>query len=262
MAYERLSLHNASMIASYAEHIQRYEFALQYCRGMRVLDAGCGTGYGSYFLATNGAKTVLGVDISDEALNEAKHNYEAGNLSYERRDVELLADDASLAQKFDVIVNFENLEHLRHPAKLVSGAAKLLGKGGRFITSTPNGAISTLDARGQPMNPFHFKEFTLEELTSLLAPYFRVSIYGQWLTHQGMLRQLRSRELFEQLCEAYYNPFSRLGRVVKKVLGKQTAQPPLYTGNADAFSGDYAIHPLETKPYRWEPTTLVAICER
>ena len=39
MSYERLSLNDASIIASYAEHIQRYEFALQYCRGKRVLDA-------------------------------------------------------------------------------------------------------------------------------------------------------------------------------------------------------------------------------
>src|SRR5215475_9744123 len=106
--WERLSLKDQSLIASYAEHIQRYEFALSYCRGKSVLDAGCGTGYGSHFLAANGAKSVLAVDISDEALTEARQRYKAGGLSYERRDVESLGDDPALSGKFDVIVNFEN----------------------------------------------------------------------------------------------------------------------------------------------------------
>ena len=264
MTYERLSLNDESMVASYAEHIQRYEFALEYCREKRVLDAGCGTGYGSHFLAANGARSVLALDISDEALNEAKQNYRLDNLRYERRDVETLGDDPALRNQFDVVVNFENLEHLPQPERLASGVAAILAQaGGTLITSTPNGAVSDLDEDGKPANVFHVKEFTLEELRSLLSPHFEhLSMYGQWLTHGGMLRKARARELFEQLCEAYYNPMSRLGRMVKRVAGKKVAAPPRFTAGQDSFAGDYLIRPLEAEAFRWAPAVLIAGCER
>ena len=263
MIYERLSLTDDSMIASYEEHIQRYTFALEYCRGKRVLDAGCGTGYGSYFLAANGAKSVLAVDISDEALNEAGQNYRLPNLRYERMDVEILGDNPALRGQFDVVVNFENLEHLPHPEKLVSGVAAILQSGGILITSTPNGAISALDKHGKLLNAFHVKEFTQDEFRSLLSPHFdQLAMYGQWLTHGGVLRKLRARELWEQLCEAYFNPMSRLGRMMKRVLGKQVAGPPRLTSGADAFVGDHVIHPLELEVFRWAPEVLIAVCEK
>src|SRR5580698_10136591 len=103
---ERLSLGDKSLLYSYADHFLRYEWVLQFCRGRRVLDAGCGTGYGSHFLAANGASAVLAVDISEEALSEATQNYRLDNLRYERRDVETLGDDQALSGQFDVVVNF------------------------------------------------------------------------------------------------------------------------------------------------------------
>jgi SAM-dependent methyltransferase len=264
MTYERLSLNDESLIASFAEHIQRYKFALEYCRGKRVLDAGCGTGYGSHFLASSGARSVLGLDISGEALSEAKQNYQLDNLQFEQRDVEMLGNDPALRGQFEVVVNFENLEHLLHPERLVSGAAEILRQAaGPFIVSTPNGEISVLDKTGNLLNLFHIKEFTEEELRSLLSPHFsRISIYGQWLTHDGMLRKLRARELFEQLCESYYSPAIRAGRLIKRIAGKKVAPPPRFTAGADSYAGDYVIRPLEAGAFRWAPAVLIAVCEK
>jgi SAM-dependent methyltransferase len=207
---------------------------------------------------------VLALDISDEALNEAMQNYRLDNLRYERRDVEMLGDDPSLREQFDVVVNFENLEHLPHPERLISGVAAILAQaGGTLITSTPNGAINDLGKNGKPVNVFHAKEFTAEEFMSLLSPHFgRVSMYGQWLTHGGMLRKARARELFEQLCEAYFNPMSRLGRVVKRLAGKKVAGPPRFTAGMDSFPGDYVICPLEKETFRWPPAVLIAVCKK
>src|SRR5258708_30443469 len=50
------------------EHKQRYEWALDYCQGKRVLDVACGTAYGSTILAQSGAAHVVGVDMSAEAI--------------------------------------------------------------------------------------------------------------------------------------------------------------------------------------------------
>ena len=56
------------------EHIARYAFAARLCRNRRVLDAGCGTGYGSAELALN-AQLVTGIDVSAEALAYAAENF-------------------------------------------------------------------------------------------------------------------------------------------------------------------------------------------
>ena len=262
MSSERISLNDQTLISSYAESIQRYEFALKYCTDKRVLDAGCGTGYGAHFLAANGVRSVLGLDISDEAITEAKDNYRLNNLHFERRDVETLADDPPLGGQFDVVVNFENLAHLQHPERMIGAVAKLLPKGGTLITSTPNGEVSALDENGKPLYRFHYRVYTASDLRSFLSPHFnRLSMYGQWLTHEGMLRRLRAKELFAQLCEAYYNPMARAGRVIKRMVGKSAAGPPKFTGAADSYTGDYVIQPLESGDFRWAPTVLIAVCE-
>src|SRR3954452_8252935 len=40
-------------------HLSIYNFAKFFTFGKRVLDAGCGTGYGSHYLLENGARSVL-----------------------------------------------------------------------------------------------------------------------------------------------------------------------------------------------------------
>src|SRR5262245_58225397 len=53
----------------HAEHLQRYEFAARsLTKGARVLDAGCGVGYGAAYLVDRGAATVAAVDASADAL--------------------------------------------------------------------------------------------------------------------------------------------------------------------------------------------------
>ena len=56
-----------------AIHLNRYLVVRGLCRGRRVLDIACGEGYGS-FLMTDvwGASSVAGVDISHEAIDNAR----------------------------------------------------------------------------------------------------------------------------------------------------------------------------------------------
>ena len=205
---ERLSLVDKTLIASFAEHIQRYRFALPYCQGKCVLDAGCGVGYGSAYLAANGAKSVLAVDIAEEALREACSTYQRDNLSFRQMDVEKMAAATGLPEAVEVVINFENLEHLSHPEQFVAGAKKLLKPtGGMLVISTPNGDVALLDQNGKPCNTFHVKEYTLQEFKEMLGRRFSdLRLFGQWLTFDGQLRQMRARETFEQLCALYYNP--------------------------------------------------------
>lgn len=47
-----------------------------------MLDVACGTGYGTKYLQHNGARETTGVDISDEAIRFATHNYTDKNLKF------------------------------------------------------------------------------------------------------------------------------------------------------------------------------------
>lgn len=260
---ERVSLSDSTLLASYAENIQRYQFASRFSRGKRALDAGCGSGYGAHFLAANGASSVLGVDISPEAITEAKTHYRRENLRYECQDLEALKLEHTPATQFGVVVNFENLAHLSRPERMMQGVSELLPEGGIFIVSTPNGAVIPKDESGRPLYKFQHRAYLADELSEFLAAYFpRITMYGQWLTHAGMLHKMRSKELFDQLCEAYYNPMSRLGRVLKRAMGRRVEAPPRLTAASDSFVGDYEIHPLDAEVYPWAPTVLLAIAEK
>lgn len=253
---ERLSIQDDSMLPSYCDHIQRYEFALQHCVGKTVLDAGCGVGYGSYFLAQNGAKSVTAVDLSAEALAEARESFSHPLVRHELNDVQTMSFD----EQFDAIVNFENIEHIPHPDQLVQRAVETLGPGGVFITSTPDGARGDVNADGKPNNPFHVKEYTRDELDHILSAGFaQRTFYGQWLTPAGALRRQRNQELHTQLCEIYFAPAARLWRAARRALGRSVAPPPAFAG-MDYMPGDTVIAPLASPPVPWGPQVLLAVC--
>ena len=72
-----------------ALHLKRYEFARPHCVDKAVLDAGCGVGYGSAFLGET-ARSVVGVDVSSEAIDYARARYGAGNVEFAVDDLQSL----------------------------------------------------------------------------------------------------------------------------------------------------------------------------
>src|ERR1035438_10067223 len=91
------------------EHVARYTFASRLARGKRVLDGGCGAGYGSAELDRT-ALTVVGADLAPEAVEFARAHYQSPNLSFEQASCVSLPYDAS---SFDLVVAFEVIEHLQ-----------------------------------------------------------------------------------------------------------------------------------------------------
>jgi SAM-dependent methyltransferase len=257
MTFERLSVDDGSFFSSYHEHMQRYQFALNYCVGKRVLDAGCGIGYGAAYLASNGAREVEAVDISEAAIKEAKRCFQRVNATFKTADVEQIAE--AFSSSFDVIVNFENIEHLSNPDKFIDGASRLSKL---LITSSPNGEISSVDSSGRLLNEYHVKEFTADELFEAVSPRFpNVEIFGQWLTPTGKLHRARSWETFILLNESYRNPVNRVWRAAKKLAGRRPLPAPTYHGNADSYPGCYEITHIEARPYPWPPETIIAVCQ-
>src|SRR5215475_3310651 len=71
------------------EHFARYAFAARLARGKRVLDAGCGAGYGSAELASV-AEQVVGIDRAPDALEFARANYPLEHLRFDEGSCESL----------------------------------------------------------------------------------------------------------------------------------------------------------------------------
>ncbi len=149
-----------------AEHRARYEFACRRIEGRKVLDIGCGAGYGSYMMSAHaGDAGVVGVDIDESTIGYAKKNYEASGLNFMVADVTRVPFSDN---EFTACVCFEVIEHIENPEELLKEAARVLDPSGIFIVSTPNGAVKV---SSQP-NPFHMKEFNLSEFTELIRAYF------------------------------------------------------------------------------------------
>lgn len=155
-------------------HLVKYKFALDFCRGKKLLEIGCGTGYGSNYLAENGVKIITACDVDPSAISFARRHNPHSNINFLEADVEKL----ELAEKYDVVVAFEVIEHLQQPEKLITIAKKSLKKGGFLILSTPNKTYSSFDG-SRPSNPYHVYEYYPNELEQLLDKYFEtVNLYG------------------------------------------------------------------------------------
>src|SRR5271157_2740391 len=258
---ERISLEDETFFGGYSNHIQRHAFVQTYCLDRRVLDAGCGTGYGTSYLAMHRTGNIVGLDISDEALAEASRLYRRDNLRFVKGDVERLTEIPDLLGPFDVVVNLENLEHLNSPIRFLEQVRKILTEEGTLVVSTPNGEITERDEHGNIKNQFHVREFAEDEFRDMLRQIFgSVELFGQWKTPECIARLEFETRLFETLCELYYGPGARLWRKIRGVLGKKCARPPEFTGAGVSFSREFTIEPLASRPFPWPPDVILAVC--
>lgn len=150
------------------EHYHRYALASHFATGARVLDLGCGEGFGPALLA-DGAREVVGIDIDPQTVEHAAAHYSSGNLHFalgSMIDPELLAG----APPFDVITCFEALEHVEEQDTLLTVVRRLLAPGGLFLTSTPD--VTVYSHQHGNDNPFHVRELTEAQFRALLGGSF------------------------------------------------------------------------------------------
>jgi 2-polyprenyl-3-methyl-5-hydroxy-6-metoxy-1,4-benzoquinol methylase len=174
------------------EHLSRYEFAKQFARGKRVLDAGCGSGYGAAELARIAAE-VTAIDAAPDALNYARERYQAANLHFQQGLCTALPDGP-----YDLITAFEVIEHLENWRGFLAEARRVLAPGGRFIVSTPNTLYYAESRRGSGANPFHVHEFEYAEFRDELRRVFgQVALFAQNHAEGVMFSPLDSEGLAE-----------------------------------------------------------------
>lgn len=165
--------------------IHKYLFASKYSENKSVLDVACGIGYGSNIIKNNtkschvigGDNYFKGIKFGNETYNK---NIDFCNLSA----IFLPFKDSSL----DMVISFETFEHLKDLNKFLEEIRRTLKDGGLLICSTPNRVWSE---RVGIKNEFHLKEYTHDELESILNKYFKeIKSYGQIETASEILYRL------------------------------------------------------------------------
>jgi SAM-dependent methyltransferase len=140
-------------------HLAAYRWAATMAAGRRVLDAGCGEGYGAALLAETAAG-VVGVDRAEAVtVAGARHRHE--RLAYRVADLSRLAE---LGDRFELTLSFQVIEHLEDPVGFLRGLAAVTVPGGTILVTTPNRLMSVSE------NPYHMREWTAPELLALAQP--------------------------------------------------------------------------------------------
>lgn len=158
------------------EHLARYRFAQRFTRAdSRVLDAGCGSGYGAG--AFDPASLVTGIDISADAVDYAKRHYSRPGVAFVQGSCDALpfADGS-----FDLIAAFEVIEHLERWREMLHESRRVLRSTGILLVSTPNKAWYTESRGAAGPNPFHVREFNYGEFeTELRSVFEHVQLWTQ-----------------------------------------------------------------------------------
>ncbi|MFP8873118.1 MAG: class I SAM-dependent methyltransferase, partial [Myxococcota bacterium] len=126
---ERLHEGNELFGVDLARHRAAYCFAAERVAGGRVLDLGCGSGYGAAELART-APGVVGLDRipPDSYVREAPVRFVRGDLN----GIPLSPS------AFDLVVSFQVIEHLEDPTLYLDAMARMLKHEGLAIITTPN----------------------------------------------------------------------------------------------------------------------------
>lgn len=167
------------------EHYHRYAVVQEIVSGKDVLDVACGEGYGSFYMA-NAARSIVGVDISQEAVQHASSTYQKSNLTF-RQGSAIYLDFADAS--FDVVVSFETIEHLLEQAQMLAEIRRVLRQDGVLVISSPNRPVYSEESGEH--NEFHVKELDFNEFDELLKVQFpTIQYFGQRILMGSVIQPL------------------------------------------------------------------------
>jgi SAM-dependent methyltransferase len=161
-------------------HTRYHDFFIHRIKsGEKVLDVGCGIGALAYDIAQQTGALVVGIDLNERNLDQARTRFSHPNVSYIHGDVL----NADLTQRFDSLVLSNLLEHLEHRVDFLrelvekTNPRQVLLRVPSFERDwrVPLKQELGIDYR---LDPTHFTEYTLESFAQ------EVEAAGLAVTHQ------------------------------------------------------------------------------
>ena len=112
--------------------------------GKSVLDVGCGMGQHAKQYADMGAKSVLGIDLSEKMLAHARVHFSAPNITYQRLALE---DIDTLDRQFDLITSSLAFDYAEDLPALMKSIYHLLTDDGHFVFSMSHPMATAWDGQ-------------------------------------------------------------------------------------------------------------------
>lgn len=239
-------------------HVARYLLASTHCKGRRVLDIACGEGYGSRMLKEWGASEVFGIDVSQEAIDHARHNFAREGVEFHCAPAENILPLLA-GQGFDLIVSLETIEHLQDPERFLADLRKALNPGGCIIISCPNDWWYFPEE--QDKNPYHVRKYNFEEFRAQTEAILgKASVWLNGAPTFGFLNSVRGA------CTGVSAESSQLEMLkgenigLTRVLPAETGSGPtdenasyfvgVWGGDPEALSGTAALLPLSMDAFK------------
>ncbi len=101
-------------------------------KDMKILDIGCGEGELSRYFAEHGAKSVLGLDISQNMIDLANKQNTYNNVSFK---ILAMEDLSTLTEKYDMIFSSLAVHYVEDFDKLMKDISSLLNPNGILLFS-------------------------------------------------------------------------------------------------------------------------------
>jgi ubiquinone/menaquinone biosynthesis C-methylase UbiE len=243
----------------YLKQVALYKFAATYCVRKRVLDLGCGEGYGSDALA-RAARFVVAADYSRDAVAHARQKYARPNLAFVVCDAQHLP---FRAESFETIISFEVIEHIPNVRAYLEEIRRVSVAASAVILSTPNRALRLLPFQ-KPWNRFHLREYDARGLARVLGALFRRA-QMRGISAIPAIMEIEKRRVKQNPLVAYPRMFAQmlLPRAaydrMKRIKSQNASTPRADNFRALDFSADdFQISEAGLR----ECITLVGICER
>ena len=173
-----------------------YNLASKYIikESSRVLDIACGFGAGSKTLLDNGAKEVIGVDVSEESIKHCREKYnDVKNLSFIKGDG--LKIDFS-DSPFDIIATIHTMEHIIDDKIFLSNLQKWMNKNAIIVLEVPLLMKYPFIDSDEPYGEAHIREYYTNDLIELFSNYFQIkAAYGVCRGYYTKLKMARNAVL-------------------------------------------------------------------
>lgn len=138
--------------------------------GLRILDAGCGTGWLGAALKQAGFGQVIGIDLSEAATAQGRREH-PGILLYSGD----FCTTPTLYDEYDLIVSADAISHVPSHATFIERVADLLRPGGTFLLMTQNPFVWRRSSYLEPQRHGQIRNWpSRARLLNLMEPYFTI----------------------------------------------------------------------------------------
>lgn len=121
-----------------------FQALLPNLRDKRLLDLGCGFGWHCRYARQQGARSVVGVDLSEKMLQRARETTDDPHIEYQQSAIE---DIDFPANEFDVVTSSLAIHYVEHFDLVCRRVYQCLISGGMFVISVEHPLFTALESQ-------------------------------------------------------------------------------------------------------------------